>query len=264
MTKTTDQILDRLRIERDELFAAAEKLLEAMARDPHSVDVEDKFVFQVLGWDEEQVRRELSRVHSVLKWRPMAGSSKEFAEAIETHHALQQSVPEECEKIEAQIKKLSEKLATEQRKLTDAEKRVQRMETSRRNLRDMIPSRVKKMFDSRMVQIRSSRSAARMRELASRHRVITDVLQNLSEVTSKNYRSIIYHVEGAKVEGVLPPPTALGSSRTIDEAAWSRYLNQLRNELPAVESELRELTAEYEDELASAETILDYYLQDQK
>ena len=100
MTKTADDILERLRVEREELLDVAEQVLEQMAVDPQGVDPSDKFVFQVLGMSEEDVRREVSRMNSVIKWRPMAGTNAEYAEAVETLDALQKSVPEEVERIQ--------------------------------------------------------------------------------------------------------------------------------------------------------------------
>jgi hypothetical protein len=264
MNKTADDILSKLRVERDELFAAAEKLLEAMARDPHSVDPADKFVFQLLGWSKDDIQRELELVSAALRWKPLAGTSAEYAEAVETLDALQKTIPDECERIQGQIEKLNQKLASERRKLTFAEQALQRMENARSNLRNVVPARVKKLFDDRMVQIRSSTKAARLRELTARKRTIAGVLRDLSPITDKNFRAIILHSEAVKLQGLTPPPSKIGSERSIDETVWNRYLAQLRDELPTIEPELRELQTEFDDELAEAESILDYYLQDQK
>lgn len=241
MTKTADDILERLRVEREELLDVAEQVLEQMAVDPQGVDPSDKFVFQVLGMSEEDVRREVSRMNSVIKWRPMAGTNAEYAEAVETLDALQKSVPEEVERIQSQIRKLSEKLSIEQRKLSSAEKAVQTMESARRALRESIPARIRKLFDDRMVQIRSSRSSVRMRELAARKRTIEQVLQDLTIITPKTSRSIILHAQAMKVQGIVPPPSSLGTEQRVNEEAWNRYLDQLREELPTIEPELKQL-----------------------
>ena len=114
-----------------------------------------------------------------------------------------------------------------------------------------------------MVKLRSSRSATRMRELAARKRMIEQVLQNMPCVSAqspKNNRAIILHGQSVGLKGLTPPPSRSGSDQRIDEAVWNNYIEELRIELPTIEPELKQLETEFQDRLAEAESILDYYL----
>ena len=99
-----------------------------------------------------------------------------------------------------------------------------------------------------------------MRELAARKRTIEQVLQDLTIITPKTSRSIILHAQAMKVQGIVPPPSSLGTEQRVNEEAWNRYLDQLREELPTIEPELKQLQMEYEDRLVETENLLDYYL----
>ena len=258
-------VLNRIKFEHAELVAAAEQVLLAMANDPRSVNEEDKIVFKWLGWTEKDVARELGRVQQLQRWRPQAGSSVEYAEAVELHAALSKSVPRKVSELQSKIDEIQKKIDEENSKLNKAQRRLDSMDHARRMLRDIVPKHVRKSFDDELARIRTSESADRMRELQSRKRTIVGVLENLSVVNADTVAAIKLHAEGAGLAGVIPPPSPhWNGNRGIGEDAWHQYLDRLRTELPGLEAELSELEMTIDEWLADAESILDYYISEGK
>jgi hypothetical protein len=254
-------VLSRIKLEHAELVAAAEQVLIAMANDPRSVDEQDRLVFSWLGWSERDIARELGRVQQLQRWRPQAGSSVEYAEGIELHAALSKSVPKKVSELQAKIDELQNKVDEENNKLNQAQRRLDGMDHARRMLRDIVPKHVKKAFDDELTRIRTSETAERMRELQSRKRTILGVVENLSVVSASNVAQIRLHCQAVGLKNVVPPPSEYwNQNRYIDEAVWHEYLDRLRSELPTIESELIELERDFDEQLASAEQILDFYI----
>ena len=261
MAATMD-VLSRIKLEHSELVAAAEQVLLAMANDPRSVAEEDKIVFKWIGWTEKDIARELGRVQHLQRWRPQAGSSVEYAESVEMHAALSKSVPKKVSELQSKIDEIQEKIDFENAKLNQAQRRLDSMDHARRMLRDIVPKHVRKSFDDELARIRTSESAERMRELQSRKRTIVGVLENLSVVNADNLAPIKLHAEGAGLDGIIPPPSPYwNQNRGINESVWHEYLDSLRTELPGLEAELLALEADFDEQLANAEQILDYYLE---
>jgi hypothetical protein len=264
MVATMD-VLSRIKLEHSELVAAAEQVLIAMANDPRSVAEEDKIVFQWLGWTEKDIARELGRVQQLQRWKPQAGSSVEYAEAVELHAALSKSVPKKVSELQAKIDELQIKVNEENAKLSQAQRRLDSMDHARKMLRDIVPKHVRKQFDDELTRIRTSESADRMRELQSRKRTIVGVLENLAVVNSDTIAPIKLHCQAVGLQNVVPPPSEhWNGSRGIEKDAWHEYLNMLRDELPSIEAELSQLEMSVDEWLADAESILDYYLEGAK
>jgi DNA repair exonuclease SbcCD ATPase subunit len=255
-------VLSRIKLEHSELVAAAEQVLLAMANDPRSVNEEDKIVFKWLSWTEKDIARELGRVQQLQRWKPQAGSSVEYAEAVELHAALSKSVPKKTSELQAKIDELQAKIDDENSKLNQAQRRLDSMDHARKMLREIIPKHVRKAFDDELARIRTSETADRMRELQSRKRTVVSVLQNLSTVSASNVAEVRLHAKAVGLEGVVPPPSEFwNQNRYINETIWMEYLDRLRAELPSIEAELSQLEMSVDEWLADAESILDFYLE---
>ena len=255
-------VLNRIKFEHAELVQAAEAVLLAMSQDPRSVAEEDKIVFKWLGWTEKDISRELGRVQQLQRWKPQAGSSVEYCECVELHAALSKSVPKKVEELQAKIDELQAKVDEENAKLNLAQRRLDSMDHARRMLREITPKHIRKAFDDELARIRTSETADRMRELQARRRTILGVLENLSVVNTDTLAAVKLHAEAAGLKGIIPPPSVFWNhNRGIDEAPWHEYLDNLRSELPSVESELSQLEMSVDEWLADAESILDFYLE---
>jgi hypothetical protein len=264
-TMDTMGVLNRIKFEHAELVAAAEQVLIAMANDPRSINEEDKIVFKWLSWTEKDIARELGRVQQLQRWKPQAGSSVEYAEAVEMHAALSKSVPKKVSELQAKIDELQNKVDEENSKLNQAQRRLDSMDHARKMLRDIVPKHVRKSFDDELARIRTSESADRMRELQARRRTIVGVLENLSVVNADTVAPIKLHAKAVGLEGVVPAPSEFfNQNRFINETIWHEYLDKLRDELPAIETELSQLEMSVDEWLADAESILDYYVTEGK
>jgi DNA repair exonuclease SbcCD ATPase subunit len=258
----TMTVLSRLKFKHWELIKAAEAVLVAMATDPLSVDPEDKCVFDELRWDERKIARELGRVQALHKWQPKAGSNVEFAESVEMHAALSKSVPKKVSELQSKRDEIQAKIDEENAKLSQAQRRLDGFDHARKMLRDLVPTFIRKKYDDELAAIRSSDSANRMRELQSRRTMIHGVLEKLSQVDAHNVAQIRLHCQSVGLADIVPPPSPnFEQNRHINEVLWHAYLNQLRDELPTLEAELAELEQFIDEELAAAESILDYYIQ---
>jgi hypothetical protein len=130
-------------------------------------------------------------------------------------------------------------------------------------LRENVPSFIRKQFDDEVSRIRNSESYIHMRELQSRRDMILKILDELSEVNADTINSIRLHCESC-LPSALPSPSRTLQNPGIDQHQWFVYLEKLRDELPVIEGELLSLEADFNDELASAEQILDYYISESK
>jgi hypothetical protein len=261
-TMDTMGVLNRIKFEHLELIKAAEAVLVAIATDPLSVDPEDKIVFNWLNWDERKIARELGRVQSLHQWQPKAGSNVEYAESVEMHAALSKSVPKKVSELQAKRDEIQAKIDEENAKLSQAQRRLDGFDHARKMLRDLVPAYIQKKYDDELTTIRTSESASRMRELQSRRTMIHNVLKNLSQVGADNVAQVRLHCQSVGLADVVPPPSPnFEQNRYINEVLWHAYLNQLRGELPTLEAELAELEQFIDEELAAAESILDYYIQ---
>jgi hypothetical protein len=264
MVATMD-ILSSLKFKRSELLKVAEDVCLALAEDPRSVDPSDRVIFQELGWNDRDIAREIGRCQSLKKWKREAGTNGQYADSIEQLDAVSKTVPKKVAELQVKIDELLVKIADEKAKLTNAEKVVAGYENARKLLRQSVPDHVKNAFNDEVSRIRSTRSAERMRELQARKRTVVGVLERLSIVNGDTIAPIRLHAEGARIVGIIPEPSPhWNQDRGINEAIWHEYLDRLRLELPTIESELLELEADFDEQLAEAETILDFYITEGK
>jgi hypothetical protein len=261
-TVDTMTVLNRIKFERSELLKAAEAVLIAMADNPASVDSENKCIFDELRWDDRTIARELGRVQQLRHWKPRAGTNTEYCESVEFLEALRKSVPKKVDEYQTKIDELVAKRDAENFKLAQAQQRLDAMDHARKMLRDLVPAHIKKSFDDELSTIRCSDSADRMRELRNRRKMIHGVIENLSKVDANTVAAIRLHCQSVGLLNVVPPPDPnFEHNRRINEPVWFEYLEQLRAELPSVEAELSDLEMSIDEQLANAESILDFYIE---
>ncbi len=264
MVATMD-ILSSLKFKRSELLKVAEDVCLALAEDPRSVDPSDRVIFQELGWNDRDIAREIGRCQSLKKWKREAGTNGQYADSIEQLGAVSKTVPKKVAELQVKIDELLVKIADEKAKLTNAEKVVAGYEHARKLLRQSVPDHVKNAFNDEVARIRSTPTAEKMRELQARKRTVCSVLETLSVVNAETVRGIRLHAETSGIKGIIPPPSPYWNhNRGINESVWHKYLNRLRKELPGIELQLMELESDYNEQLADAESILDYYITEGK
>lgn len=263
-TMDTMGVLNRIKFKHSELIAAAEEVLNAMAIDLRSVDPEDKIVFSWLNWDEKRISRELGRVHDLRNWKPRAGTNVEYVEAVELHAALSKSVPKKVSELQSKRDEIQGKIDDENAKLEHAQSRLDEMDYARKRLRDLVPPHIRKKYEDEMGIFQTSPAAERMRALKSRRTTIQNILEKMSKVDASTIRAIFLYCESHLRSAIPPPSTSFETNFSLNEQAWSEHLSSLRVELVGIEAEIPGLQIENDEIISEIETILDYYVGEEK
>ena len=190
----------------------------------------------------------------------MAGTSAQFAESVEVQEAYSKSVPLEVSKLDEKIQVLQGKRYAEQNKLDDAKRKVDAMETARNHLRTLLPSHVRKRFESELNLAMTSPCAELLRELKNRRDTIQGILARLSVVDGTTIREIVLYAESQLPDALPPPAPNHDRGYRLNESLWFEHLATLRVELVGIESEIPSLQLEHDESVAAVETILDFYV----
>ena len=255
----TNAVLDKVRSERRELQQALEVFLCAVVDGSASLQ-EGSALYQKLGMNDRAVQDELSRVRGAKMWKQRAGSNREFAENIETHEALNKSVPKKIESLESRIEKLVMEADDLRAALSIAQSKVESQTLARQQLRNYLPEFISKPHQTERQFLLECESSVRLREVRNRIEVIKKLTSQCWPVTRDNQETIWFHCEGVR-DDILQRTQgfSLGPVASINESSWRTYLDELLAELPTLEEEEKELSRWFANALEECDSVLDYY-----
>jgi hypothetical protein len=210
--------------------------------------------------DRDEYRANVHRWTTIIKARQDAATA---AERDAARHALSDAetkLASESADIQKQLDDLQYRKSRLHLAVKDAQAVVDRHDHAVRRLRASVPKHVLAFVQSRKSILGSQPQFSRMRFLEGRVREIKrlsqiDVSTNAGKDLAKN------HAEGEKhPELIIRVANGRFIEISVDETLWKTYIAQLKRELPAVESELAKLTAEYVSGISEIEKALDYYV----
>ena len=242
-----------------ELFEAAEELAAQLA-DEKWVDPESFAIFDRIGWDKEQIERQIARIRAVRGQLPRAGTLEQIAELQEAAELAKTNAAGEIEQLRTAIAEGENQIRQHEADVKAAQAKVDEMSRARDGIRAKAPQFVKDHYIRRRASIDSA-LRPRLAPVESRLKLIDDVI---SSPTKRLLNHLAGLPKGHYARAVYSG--RLGDAGTgglyVKEDNVKRYREELKAERPKVEAELKPLQDEYAAAMAECESLLDYYLRD--
>lgn len=231
----------------------ADDLLAEISKADRSATYAEFAYFAKLGWDENEVRSQLRRTHSRLRFQAIAGGPNDRkagkAEATRTANVLADQGP----KLEAEIEKLEKKLRQLQQAAKLAQQRQEDQEDAVRKLRELIPSHIrdKYNFDKRALSVSVRRPLLDAKTRLQQLELLTNPDRH---ATPRDYIEAIRSQPGAVDE----IPTRGYTQRQLS-AAYPAILAEWKAELAELEPQVKAMERDYEQKKAAIDRTLEFY-----
>lgn len=246
--------------QRQQALALAEKILMAKAAtidggnewSPlHHFSAAEVDVFSSLGWGRDEIRRELGRSKSILRWQSIAGSTADRKRAEERSVDAQKELDEQKPKLEAEIEKLQRKLRTLEREKTEAAADAEQRQIAVQNLRKQVPAHVQGEHSRRVTLLAPLRRE--IGEVKARVNSVRDIIGiDISGVDGQRQAQQLAH-------SWRPQAVARSDRGYVHVGEWRSLVSELREELPELEKRQETLQNELDTAKADADSLLDIY-----
>jgi hypothetical protein len=207
-----------------------------------------------LNWDESDVKRELRRMHSVLRLQSIAGGLEDRQAAAKEAETSTQILEKEGVKVADQIAKLQAKLASMERDQRLAVKRVEDQSEAVKQLRELCPEHIRKSVNDERGRLDSSIM-----------RQIQDAQTRTNELecclTPSRYPSESAYLEA--LERSCREAVHVGNNgrmiRRQLSPTWPSIRDSMETELQGLRDSITALQEQYDAAIGPIESKLDYY-----
>lgn len=220
-------------------------------------DVNELHVFDALGWDNQQLTKEIGRCKNVRAWQRKAGTSAERNAAREADEAAKEALQNRRPLIEEKIAKLESELMGLESQARAHELEVQTHEQAAAALSELLPPHLEEFIRSRRTAIR--KSYGEIAEIESRLAVI-DRATRFSLIDREGLE-VQYRPEALRnYARSAEADVFVGDSNNVDPAKWQQHVSQLKSVVPTLERDLNDMRRSRESELAEVNAELDKYI----
>ena len=238
----------------EEVRIADQLLAEIAARDSTPTYSEYLYFTRCLGWAKPKVGDQVRRMHQVARFRAIAGTPADRDAAIAERDKSASVLASQSPKLAAEIERLTAQLERLERDATDSASRVAHQESAVTTLRELAPDDVKAEHAGELDRIRAavgnrlSDSKMRSNELESCLNPDRFTQRDLYwDLLRRSFREAVLDV----VDG--------GSLSYRYSDAWPGIRAAMKAELDTLAETIRELTAEHDSLIATANVKLDFY-----
>jgi len=255
MTTTEYSAVQEAAIEFAEACHDAEAMLTEIVHAGRRANYAELTWFQKhLRWDEAEVRRQVSRMTTVLRLRAIAGTPADREAAAKEAAAAADVLAKEAPKLEAKIAELSGKLASMERDERLATKRVDEQADAVEKLRTMVPQHIRDSVRDAVNRLATStgRQISEMR---------TRVFQLDCLIDTKRYDNQDRHLEA--IQRAFPAAVIQGVSGAFITRQFSPEWPAIKESILAEAADLRAkieaMQPELDAAIAEAEAPLTHY-----
>lgn len=222
---------------------------------------EELAFLKAAGFDDATRRREQSRFNRALLLLRKAGTRAERDATAAKLAELDSALSGKVDQLQAEIDRLTAERDNAQRHLTatraDANQRQAAVDQLRMD--GLLPEFVRGQMADLRKTAANSEPARTEREAETRINVIQGVLA----ITDKTQREL--HAQGNRLSDGTPLllQVGKGAGREVNFAAWAKYLDELRAELPVREAELEAARKELAYFTKEEQQLRDFWLSDE-
>lgn len=235
-----------------------ERLLVEVVREGRNelLTSERAYIAREMGWDADEIKRQLRRVNAILRLQAICGSPEDREAALNECQVATDLCAKEAPKIEQKIQELQQKLNSLQRDSNSAQRRCEQQAEAVVSLRLHVPAHIKEQVQQ-AVKVVEAGIGQDLRDAKSRHHELVCILNH-----GNVYESQEKHIEFG-LKNLLPAAVITGlNGRTITRAyspEWPALKADAEREFAEVNQRLPEIQAEYDEQTRQAEQPLDYY-----
>ena len=222
-------------------------------------------VFDQLNWDKERVNRETGKIRGVIKWQRKAGTADEFEAAEKNLAELKESKPRQVGPLREQISELQKQIDKLESELSTAHGLVENMQTARSALREMVLHHIKAQHNrEKQTDLAKSVLFQALHDAEQEFNLTTSIVERYPECRPDDHDDIV------RISQQLPkghPARAVADNSTgmirfkVPLEPWKHYVNELRQELPKLESRLEGLQSEWNERRERINKLLEYWLE---
>lgn len=246
----------------DALFFRIAKAEEA----GETIDSQEYAIFDLHNRNREYIENGVARAKSILKHQKKAGLATDFEAAQMESARLEKQIPNDVAELKTEIARLQQEINSWEIVRRQAKAKVDSMASARLSLRQAIPEFIKRQHERESMSTR--RGTTNTEKLATETRLSTcRGVVATGPLTVHNRETILHHLRGI---GKLDDPTfstvtshqgeaGVTKYYEIDKARWLKYVNDLQQEIPALEQRLKEISECFEQEKANADSLLEFY-----
>lgn len=249
--------------QRRDLVAIAEQIIRSRAAAILAADTiwaprmfftaDEVAVFDSLAWDAPKLRREMSRIATMVRWEAEAGTSAERTAAAERLAAADTELCEQAPALEAEMAKLQRQLSALQRAKRDAAVEVDRREGAIKHLQELAPSEAVEERDRRILALAPLRQAYGEAVLRQQ-RIQTLVGLNVDGPDGWRQASLCAETWGRS------DLQRHANDRYVDMPGWLKFVDELKPELPELEARIAEQRAKLDAAMSDADALLSVYV----
>lgn len=239
-------------------FKIADEILRSPAVDPtQKLGFDERtFLRSRLGWDDSEIARQLNRVRSVARHQSIVGTKSQRDAAIADRERCAKLVETEIPRLQAEIEKLQDQIASIERSATRSTQKVEQIDASLVELQSLLRPDVLDEWESKTKSI-----AEEFQEIGELNIEISFRENLLGSVPSDfNDRQLfLERVKQAFPDCVMRNPHKLGQSILV-EPNWSQRKNVLAKELSEMIDRRSMLVEARSKARAEADELLNFYI----
>ena len=249
-TTVADQIdIVREEVERAaRLTEAARELARRMAAG-HTPSSDERKLFKLIGWEQQDIEREVGRWGAVARWQQKAGTADSRKADAAEMDAAKQAEQRDGPAIDQQIADLQAKRNAMRDRVRNAEMRQSTMEQAIKVLRDL-------SSNHQEVSLQRKSVYERYRDLPTLEAEL-NVIRSLRQLDEQGKLS---HAQAVRREGVKLIDIHNGGGMNVEVVnlvRWSQYVSEREADAIDIEQRVNELRSLRDAEMASINTLLD-------
>ena len=246
--------------EHDDKLRDADQLLREIKLADRPPNYQELVFFrQQVGWNETQVKEQLRRMHSVLRFEAIAGTP-ENREAAKVEAAKAKEVyDKEVPKVQAQLEKLEAKLRQLETDKRVSSTRIEQQTEAVEKLRELAPEHIAAEVNQRRGLIKSTLG----RELLDKKSRAIEIESCLDpskhanpkmhiEAVRRSCREAVAEIVRGRDEGYQSLSYAFSDK-------WPSIRAAMENELAELQPQIDELQTQLDAELSALKNSLDFY-----
>ncbi len=221
-------------------------------------------LFDAVGWEGEELTRQLGRCKSVLAHQKQAGSAAEREAARARLTAIERSAAARREEIAAAMEALKQQLASIDKELNQATRKVTEHSQAVEALRRLAPPWARHTADLGRGQIAQGNGS---RQLAATEAALAEIegvfaIDSLSPIGGdKKHRDRARRLHAQAIAHQDGGPKLLAADgQAINETAWREYVAALRRDRPEIVATIDRLRGEITAAKTAAEVVLEVYV----
>jgi hypothetical protein len=218
---------------------------------------EELHVFDALSWDNDRLRNEIGRICNLVRWEREAATTAERHAAEARRDEAEQNLAVRGSEIQSKVASLQRELRSLETTHRDAAALVEKQRLAVEQLQKLAPPDRVEAHERQFAAIAPLR--ARIVETESRLSTIKMIIELPVSGIGLNEGNTLQQIARDWGHPEIVTDQRYGGFY-VNATGWQRFVNELKAEIPTLETKLAELRTEYDNQAADADAKLFIYV----